>query len=444
MKRVLILGAAGRDFHNFNVYYKKNKDYKVVGFTATQLPNITNRAYPQELAGKRYPKKGIPIYPEEKMQEIIRKKKVDEVAFSYSDVPYSHVMETAAKAQAAGASFKLLGPKETMLKSKKRVIAVTAARTGSGKSQVTRKICRLLESYGKKVVVIRHPMPYGDLKKQAVQRFETMEELELADATIEEREEYEPHVTEGRIVYAGVDYKKILKQAEKEAEYIVWDGGNNDFPFIKPDIMFTLIDPLRAGDEKNYYPGETCVRMADAIIITKENTAKKRDIKTVKKNAKELNPKAPLINANSIVDVDDPTLIHHKKVLVVEDGPSITHGELPYGTGYLAAKKYGAKIINPKKKVVGSIKKAYKKYKHIGPVIPAMGYGREQLAELEESINRIDCQAIITGTPVDLKNLIWFDQPVARARYDVKEIGRPTIKEIIESRWKLTRKAPSS
>ncbi len=436
-RKVLILGAAGRDFHNFNMFYRNKKEFKVVGFTATQIPFIENRIYPKDLAGKGYPK-GIPIYPEEDMEKIIKKEKVDEVVFSYTDVSNEYVMHKAAQAQAAGATFTLLGPKDTMLKSRKPVIAVCAVRTGSGKSPTSRKVCQVLEKKGKKVVVIRHPMPYGKLNDQIVQRFETVQDLELADTTIEEREEYEQHIAEGRVVYAGVDYAKILKKAEKEADFIVWDGGNNDFPFIKPDLMFTVADAIRPGHEKKYYPGETCVRMADAVVINKENSASKTAVREIKKNVKELNPQAEIVDAESKVVVDNPQIIAGgKRVLVVEDGPSLTHGGMKYGAGYMIAKEFNCRIVNPKSKVKGSIKEAYKRYPHIGPVLPALGYSKKQLVELEQAINRINCDAVIIGTPVDLRRLLWIDQPSVHVYYTVKEIGRPTIKEIIEKKFRV-------
>ncbi len=436
-RNVLILGAAGRDFHNFLVFYKNNPRYRVVCFTATQIPFIEDRIFPKELAGKGYPR-GIPIYPESEMPRIIKEKKVDEVVFSYSDVSHEYVMHKASEAEAAGASFVLLGPNDTMLKSRKPVIAVTAARTGSGKSPVTRAVCTILEKKGKKPVIIRHPMPYGNLSRQAVQRFETEQDLELANATIEEREEYEQHLNEGRVVYAGIDYKRILRAAEKEADFIVWDGGNNDFPFVRPDLMITVVDPLRPGHELKYHPGETCVRMADVIVINKENTAPKRNITRVRKNVKKINPDAIIIDAESRISVDNPQVIAGgKRVLVIEDGPSITHGGMPYGAGYVAAKEFRCKIVNPKKKVKGSIKKAYQKYPHIGPVLPALGYSQQQLLELEQTINRIDCDAVIIATPVDLRKIIWIDQPSVHVFYRIKEIGRPTLKEVIEKKFRL-------
>lgn len=433
MKKIqtLIMGAAGRDFHNFNVCFRNNPQYEVVAFTATQIPGIAGRKYPKELAGKYYPK-GIPIYPEEKLTELIKKFKVDEVVFSYSDVAHEEVMHKASTTLAAGAEFKLLGPKSTMLKSKKPVVAVCAVRTGAGKSPTSRKVCLLLKKKGYKVAVVRHPMPYGDLKKQICQRFASFKDLGKHNCTIEEREEYEPHIANGFVVYAGVDYEKILRKAEKEADIIVWDGGNNDFPFIKPDLLIVVADARRAGHEMKYHPGETNLRMADVIIINKVNRASPEDVKKIENNIKKTNPDAKMIHANLAITVEKPESIKNKKVLVVEDGPTLTHGELPTGAAFLAAKKYGAKeIIDPRKYVVGSIKDVYKKFTHLDKVLPAMGYGKRQIKELEQTINKANCDLVVIGTPIDLRRMLKTNKPTVRVKYELEEIGRPTLKNIL-------------
>jgi len=427
-KKVIIAGAAGRDFHNFNVVFRDNPDYEVVCFTATQIPSIENRKYPPELSGKLYPD-GIPIYPEEKLPELIKENDVDMVVLAYSDLSYSYVMERSAIVNAAGADFVLMGPKSTMLKSKKPVIAVTAVRTGCGKSQISRKIFEILSKKGLKVVSIRHPMPYDrDLTTQIMQRFSSYDDLEKYNCTIEEREEYEPYIDMGGVVYAGVDYQKILENAENEADIIIWDGGNNDFPFIKPDLWITVADPHRPGHEVSYYPGEVNFRSAHVIIINKVNTAEKENIEKVKENARKLNPDAKIIEGISEIVVEGPEKIKGKRVLVIEDGPTATHGGVGYGAGYIAAVENGAKeIIDPRPFAVGSIVETFKKYTHLSKVLPAMGYGREQIKELEETINRCDADIVVSGTPIDLNRIINVNKPIVRVRYGV---GKETEKEL--------------
>ena len=427
-KKVIIAGAAGRDFHNFNVAFRDNPDYEVVCFTATQIPSIENRKYPPELSGKLYPD-GIPIYPEEKLPELIKENDVDMVVLAYSDLSYSYVMERSAIVNAAGADFVLMGPKSTMLKSKKPVIAVTAVRTGCGKSQISRKIFEILSKKGLKVVSIRHPMPYDrDLTTQIMQRFSSYDDLEKYNCTIEEREEYEPYIDMGGVVYAGVDYQKILENAENEADIIIWDGGNNDFPFIKPDLWITVADPHRPGHEVSYYPGEVNFRSAHVIIINKVNTAEKENIEKVKENARKLNPDAKIIEGISEIVVEGPEKIKGKRVLVIEDGPTATHGGVGYGAGYIAAVENGAKeIIDPRPFAVGSIVETFKKYTHLSKVLPAMGYGKEQIKELEETINRCDADIVVSGTPIDLNRIINVNKPIVRVRYGV---GKETEKEL--------------
>ena len=430
-RRVLILGAAGRDFHNFNTFFRDNPDYEVVAFTATQIPDIEGRVYPPELAGKLYPN-GIPILAEEDMEKIIKEKNVDVVVFAYSDVPHEHVMHLASRAHAAGADFWLLGPESTMIKSSKPVIAVTAVRTGSGKSQTSRKVFRLLREKGLKVVSIRHPMPYGDLVKQKVQRFASYEDLDRYECTIEEREEYEPYIDMGGVVYAGVDYEAILREAEKEADVIIWDGGNNDFPFYKPDLWIVVADPHRPGHEMKYHPGESNFRAADVIIINKMETANRDDIQKVIEDIEKANPDAIVIEAASPLFVDKPELIKGKRVLVVEDGPTLTHGEMRYGAGYVAAKKYGAKeIIDPRPYAVGSIVDTYKKYSHLDVILPAMGYGEKQMKELEETINNADADVVVSGTPIDLNRVVKVNKPIVRVRYELDEIGKPDLEDVL-------------
>ena len=431
-KRVLIMGAAGRDFHNFNVVFRDNPQYEVVAFTATQIPNIENRKYPAGLAGKLYPQ-GIPIISEKDLEKLIEKLKINEVVFSYSDVSNQYVMERVARVTASGADFRLLGKNSTMLKSKRPVIAVCAARTGSGKSQTTRKVCQLLKQRKMNPVVIRHPMPYGDLTKQICQRFASISDLDKHRCTIEEREEYEPHIVQGTVVYAGVDYEVILKEAEKEAEIIVWDGGNNDIPFFKPDLHITVVDPHRPGDELSYFPGETNLLLADVVLINKIDTADYEDIEQVRCNIRVTNPTATLIEAASPIYIEKPELIRGKKVLVVEDGPTVTHGGMTYGAGVIAAQKFGAKdIIDPRPWIKGEIKKTFESYPEIGALLPAMGYSKKQIKDLERTINLTPCDSVVIATPVDLTKILRINKPSIRVRYELQEIGKPDLEEIIE------------
>ena len=433
-KNVLIMGAAGRDFHNFNVFYRNNKSYNVVAFTATQIPNIDGRVYPKQLAGKLYPK-GIKIYEEKDLLKLIKDLKVDEVVFSYSDVPFNYVMTKASIVNAAGVSFRLLGAGETQVKSKKPLVAVLAVRTGSGKSQTSRKIVEVLTAAGKKVVAIRHPMPYGDLVKQKVQRFATYADLKKHKCTIEEIEEYEPHIARGGVIYAGVDYEAILREAEKEADVILWDGGNNDFSFYKADVTFTVVDPHRPGHELTYYPGNTSLRMADCAIINKIGTANNENILTVRNNIKSVNPEATIIEAASPVTADKPNVIRGKKVLVVEDGPTLTHGEMKYGAGTIAAQKLGAKeIVDPRPYTVKSITDTYKKYPNIGVLLPAMGYGTAQMKDLEKTINNTKCDSVVIGTPIDLSRYIKINKPYTRIKYDLQEIGDITVETVLKEK----------
>jgi predicted GTPase len=431
-KKVLIMGAAGRDFHNFNTVLKDNRSYEVVAFTATQIPNIFGRKYPAKLAGKLYPR-GIPILPEEDLKKLIQKSKIDEVLFSYSDVSYQYVMGRAAVVMAAGADFKLLGRDATTLKSKRPVVAVCAARTGSGKSQTTRKVCQILKERGKRVVAIRHPMPYGDLTKQICQRFATLEDMDKQKCTIEEREEYEPHIREGTVVYAGVDYAVILKEAEKEADVIVWDGGNNDIPFYRPDLHITVLDPHRPGDELCYFPGETNLLLADVLLINKMDSADYQDIEQVRFNARQANPGAIVVEAASPISVDHPERIRGKKVLAVEDGPTVTHGGMTYGAGVLAAEKFGAReLVDPREWVKGEIKTAFEKYPEIGTLLPALGYGEKEVKDLQETINAIPCDSVVVGTPIDLTRVLKINKPSVRVRYELDEIGKPDLAEILD------------
>ncbi len=433
--RVIIMGAAGRDFHNFNVFFRDNENYEVVAFTATQIPNIEGRVYPSVLAGKLYPD-GIPIYPESELSELIKKYKVDRVVFAYSDTPHEYVMHKASEAMAAGADFWLMGPETTMLKSEVPVISVCAVRTGCGKSQTTRRVVRILREMGKKVVSVRHPMPYGNLADQISERFATYEDLDKYHCTIEEREEYEPHIDLGAVIYAGVDYEKILREAEKEADIIVWDGGNNDLPFYKPDLKIVVADPLRPGHEKTYHPGETNFRMADVIVINKEDTAKFEDIEEIRKTAREINPDATIIDAASPVYVDGGEQIKGKRVIVVEDGPTLTHGGMSYGAGYVAARKWGAKeIVSPYPYAVGSIKATYEKYSQTREVLPAMGYSETQIKELEETINKIPADLVIIGTPIDLRRVVKLNKPAVRVKYELEEIGKPDLEDIIKEKF---------
>lgn len=433
-KNVLIMGAAGRDFHNFNVYFRDNKDYNVVAFTATQIPNIEGRTYPKELAGKLYPK-GIKIYEEKELESLIKKLKVDEVVFSYSDVPFEYVMTKASIVNTAGASFRLLGAAETEVKSTKPVISVLAVRTGCGKSQTSRKIVEILSAAGKKVVAIRHPMPYGDLVKQKVQRFATYADLKKHKCTIEEIEEYEPHIARGGVIYAGVDYEAILREAEKEADIILWDGGNNDFSFYKSDLTFTVVDPHRPGNEMKYYPGNTSLRLADAVVINKIDSANNEGINIVRENIRNVNPNAIVIDAASPVTVEHPEMIRGKRVLVVEDGPTLTHGEMKYGAGVVAAQKLGAKeLVDPRPFTVKSITATYKKYPNIGILLPAMGYSPAQLKDLETTINNTKCDAVVIGTPIDLRRYIKIKKPNTRVKYDLQEIGSVTVESVLREK----------
>jgi len=431
----LIMGAAGRDFHNFNTYFRDNPEYDVVAFTATQIPDIEGRTYPAALAGKLYPA-GIPIFAESELGELIRTKNVDQVVFAYSDVPHEYVMHKAAQVLAAGADFRLMGPKETQVKSSKPVVSICAVRTGSGKSQTTRRVSLILRDMGYKVAAIRHPMPYGDLAKQAVQRFADYSDLEKQECTIEEREEYEPHLDNGVIVYAGVDYEKILRQAEKEVDIVLWDGGNNDFPFYVSDLQIVVADPHRPGHELTYFPGEVNVRMADVFVINKVDTANAENVMKVRENLRKVNPQAIMIEAASPLFVDDPAAIKGKRVLVVEDGPTLTHGEMAYGAGWVAARRFGAaEIIDPRPYAVGSIKATYAKYPTTGNVLPAMGYGEQQTHELQETIRKADADLVIIATPIDLKRIVKIDKPVQRVRYELQEIGQPTLEDVLKAKF---------
>ena len=433
--RTLIMGAAGRDFHNFNTFYRDNPDYEVVAFTATQIPNIEGRKYPAALAGEYYPE-GIPIYPESELASLIKDKKIDQVLFAYSDVPYDYVMHKAALVNAIGADFRLMGTNNTQIKSTKPVVAVCAVRTGSGKSQTTRRVSLILRDMGYKVAAIRHPMPYGDLVKQKVQRFANYDDLDKHECTIEEREEYEPHIDNGVIVYAGVDYEAILREAEKEVDIVLWDGGNNDFPFYVPDLMIVVADPHRPGHEMRYYPGETNVRMADVFVINKVDTANPDDVITVRNNLYALNPQATVIEGASPLFVDDPKAIRGKRVLVVEDGPTLTHGEMAYGAGFVAARRFGAgEIVDPRPFAVDSIKATYQKYPNTGTILPAMGYGDKMMRDLEKTINKADVDLVISGTPIDLTRVIKINKPIQRVRYELQEIGEPTLTSILSEKF---------
>ena len=433
--RTLIMGAAGRDFHNFNVFFRDNPDYEVVAFTATQIPDIEGRTYPAALAGKLYPQ-GIPIYAESDLLKLIAEKNVDQVIFAYSDVPHEVVMHKASAVLAAGADFRLMGTKTTQLKSSKPVVSVCAVRTGSGKSQTTRRVSLILRSMGYKVAAIRHPMPYGDLVKQTVQRFADYSDLDKHECTIEEREEYEPHLDNGVIVYAGVDYEKILRQAEQEVDIVLWDGGNNDFPFYVSDLQIVVADPLRPGHEMSYHPGETNVRAADVFVINKVDTADPESVIKVRQNLRLLNPDAVVIEAASPLFVDDPAAIRGKRVLVIEDGPTLTHGEMAYGAGYVAARRFGAsEIVDPRPFAVKSIKATYEKYPKTGPILPAMGYGEAQTRDLEATINQADVDMVIIGTPIDLNRIIKINKPAQRVRYELQEIGQPTLEDILKAKF---------
>jgi predicted GTPase len=431
------MGAAGRDFHNFNVYFRNNLNYEVVAFTATQIPDIAGRNYPPELSGPLYPE-GIPIFPEEELPNLIKDRQIDQVILAYSDLPHQYVMDKASIVLANGADFRLMGPKSTMLKAKIPVVSICAVRTGCGKSQTTRKVSEILKKKGYKIAVIRHPMPYGDLRKQIWQRYETYADLDRYNCTIEEREEYEPHLVRGNILYAGVDYQEILKRAEKEADIILWDGGNNDLPFYQPDLHIVVTDPHRAGDEMTYYPGEANLRMADVVVINKIDTADLDKINLLRENIHLLAPEAILIEAASPLTVDHSEFIRGKRVLVVEDGPTLTHGGMKYGAGVMAAQKFGAKeIIDPRPYAVGSIADTYVKYPDIGILLPAMGYGKKQMQELEDTINAIDCDLVIIGTPIDLSRIIKMNKKSIRVKYELQEIGRPDLEEVLSQKIKI-------
>ena len=430
-QRVIIMGAAGRDFHNFNAYFRGNEDYEVVAFTAAQIPNIEGRCYPAELSGELYPG-GIPIPPEADLAKLIRELAVDDVVFAYSDVAHEYVMHKASEVLASGADFRLMGADTTMVESVRPMVSVCAVRTGSGKSQTTRRVCDVLQEMGKQVVVIRHPMPYGDLAAQAVQRFASYEDLDRHHCTIEEREEYEPHIDRGLVVYAGVDYEAILRQAEKEAEVIVWDGGNNDLPFYRPDLHIVVADPHRPDHGRRYHPGEANLWLADVVLINKVETAGSDAVARVREDVYAVNPDATIVEAASPIFVADPSAIRGKRVLVIEDGPTLTHGGMAYGAGVVAARRFGAAaLVDPRPYAVGSIAETFEKYPHIVDLLPAMGYGDGQVAELEETINAVDCDLVLAATPIDLRRVIEVRHPVDRVRYELQVIGRPTLKEIL-------------
>jgi predicted GTPase len=432
------MGAAGRDFHNFNVFFRSNEKYEVVAFTAEQIPGISGRMYPPELSGPLYPN-GLPIYSEDELPELVKRFGVEQVILAYSDLSHLDVMHKASIALASGADFRLMGPNTTMLKSTRPIISVCAVRTGSGKSQTTRRVCSILKSIGKKVVVIRHPMPYGDLSRQILQRYATYADLDYHECTIEEREEYEPHIDRGTIVYAGVDYEKILREAEKEADIIVWDGGNNDFPFYHSNLKIVVADPHRAGHEISYHPGEVNLRTADVMVINKVDSAEPSWVETVIENIGRFNPQAKVVRANSLIRVEDPSLVTGKRVLVIEDGPTLTHGEMKYGAGIVSAKRLGAKeIIDPRPWAVGSIQGVFRKYQGLGPLLPAMGYGKRQISELEETINAVDCDSVLVATPIDLRRVMKVNKRMTRARYELEEIGSPNLEEILQEFVKST------
>lgn len=434
-KNVIIIGAAGRDFHNFNTCFRDNELYNVVAFTAAQIPDIDGRKYPKELAGSLYPE-GIPIFAESDLPDLIRKYNVDDCIFSYSDIPYQKVMSISAIVNAAGANFVLLGPSDTMLQSSKPVIAVGAVRTGCGKSQTSRKVIELLMGKGIKVVAVRHPMPYGNLNEQKVQRFAEIGDLKKNKCTIEEMEEYEPHVVRGNVIYAGVDYEAILREAEKDpagCDVVLWDGGNNDFPFYKPDLMITVADPHRAGHELRYYPGEVTLRMADVVVINKMDSAAPEDIQVVRESIEKVNPGAVVVDGASPIKVDDQSLIRGKRVLVIEDGPTLTHGEMKIGAGVVAARKFGAsEIVDPRPFTVGRLSDTFRIYPNIGTLLPAMGYGEEQLKDLETTINNTDCDSVVIATPIDLNRIIKINKPNTRVYYDLQEIGDPDLTQVLD------------
>jgi predicted GTPase len=429
------MGAAGRDFHNFNTFFRGNKDYEVVAFTATQIPDIEGRTYPKELAGELYPK-GIPIHAEEELTDLIKKHGAEQVVFSYSDVPHEYVMHKASIVNAAGADFRIMGTRNTQIKAAKPVVSVCAVRTGSGKSQTTRRVSLILKEMGYKVAAIRHPMPYGNLVAQEVQRYASYDDLDEFKCTIEEREEYEPHIDNGVIIYAGVDYEKIIRKAEAEADIVLWDGGNNDFPFYIPDLQIVVADPHRPGHESTYYPGETNVRMANVFVINKVDTADAENVIKLRESLRKLNPSAIQIEAASPLFVDDPAAIQGKRVLVVEDGPTLTHGEMAYGAGYIAARRFGAKeIVDPRPFAVKSIAATYAKYPKTGPILPAMGYGDAQTKDLEETINKSDVDLVIIGTPIDLSRVMKIKKPTQRVRYELQEIGKPTLQDVLMKKF---------
>ncbi len=433
-KKVIIMGAAGRDFHNFNCYYRNNKDFEVVAFTATQIPDIEGRKYPAELAGELYPE-GIPIHAEKEIVELIKKHDIDEVVFAYSDVPHERVMNNASLVNTTGADFKLMGMKNSVVKTTKPLVTICATRTGCGKSQTTRTVVKELKSKGLKVASIRHPMPYGDLAKQKVQRFAELEDLKKHDCTIEEMEEYEPHIMMDSVIYAGVDYEAIVREAEKEADVIVWDGGNNDTPFYVSDNMLNIVvvDPHRPDHERTYYPGETNLLNADVVVINKIDSADPEGIQIVRDNIRELNPNATVVDGASPVNIDQPEIVKGANVLIVEDGPTLTHGEMKYGAGIVAAEKYGAAdLVDPREFAVGSIEETFEKYPGIGILLPAMGYGEQQISDLEKTINATDCDAVIIATPIDLRRIVKINKPAAQVKYDLQEIGHPTIKDILK------------
>ena len=434
-QRVVIMGAAGRDFHNFNSYFRDNPDYRVVAFTATQIPNIEERRYPPELSGELYPD-GVPIYPEADLSDLIKRHQVDQVVFSYSDVAHEYVMHKASQVLAVGADFRLMGAGSTMFESSKPVVAVCAVRTGCGKSQTTRHVCDVLQQIGRNVVVVRHPMPYGDLAAQAVQRFATYEDLDRHKCTIEEREEYEPHIDRGVVVYAGVDYEPILRRAEEEADVVVWDGGNNDLPFYRPDLFIVVADPHRPGHGLRYHPGEANLRAADVVVINKVDTADPEGIAQVRESIYAVNPAAAVVDAASPIFVDAPESIRGKRVLVIEDGPTLTHGEMTYGAGVVAARRFGAaELVDPRPYAVGSIAATFEKYPNVGTLLPAMGYGDEQIRDLEETINATDCDLVLSATPIDLRRILKVRHPMDRVRYELQVIGRPTLEEILTQRF---------
>ncbi len=443
-RKMIIMGAAGRDFHNFNTLYRDNDAVEVVAFTATQIPDIDGRTYPASLAGKLYPK-GIRIYEEKELLNLVKKHSVEEVVFSYSDVPYQYVMEKAAFVMKTGARFSLEGGAPTMIKCGKPLVAVGAVRTGCGKSQTTRKVAKVLQEMGRKVVVIRHPMPYGDLAKQACQRFATLDDLDKHECTIEEREEYEPHIVRGVTVYAGVDYEMIVRQAEKEADIILWDGGNNDMPFYRPDLMITIVDPHRAGHEITYYPGQVNLLLADVIVINKIDSADGEDVAEIRANVSAYNPDAVVIDAASPIEVENWQMIRGKKVLVVEDGPTLTHGEMAYGAGVVAADKYGAaELVDPRPYTVKSITETFEMYPDIGTLLPAMGYGAKQIKDLETTINRTECDLVVIATPIDLTRLIKIKRPTARVSYSLQEIGLPDLTTVLTDFLKGNRRKVSA